>query len=496
MDTPRERSSDDPPPPGNGGDTPAKKPRRRSKRHGPKAPAGPSDRSAPRGGKGSPGKKGKAAAKGTSPRKGARPHEGRTDRSAPKRLGERAPGIYRGLALWIEERLAEEFGDDLPPPGTARGSDDFPDHFELTLRLPFVRDPRRWRKSERAFRTALENQLDALCDQLRTDRLGYRDGHLFCPWCASPICEHSVPPDPRMVFVGYNPTGVPLWRDLGSWLLERGDERVDRLYRDRPLPLAVRVEGDELTAEMLPEFAEAMRPLSVAGALVAGYFSIPRPGGGEQAIALTALALERRTASGAPRYALNLIAHLPPPHHLPTLLAERVVPILSDWIATLRHELSRVHERWIEERRGGRRLSVGECRALVDRALENGALYLEKRLRRRQGRTDHAEERATDPERPTASALSDALGASADAIFHDRKERTVIVRGPRNRVHVFRADGTLITSILYTGDSIRDRIASGRWVPLEKQRIEALRRGITDRRSLGDAESGTAGGEA
>ncbi len=401
-----------------------------------------------------------------------------------RRLGGRAPGIYRGLASWIEERLAE----DLPDGGA------LPDHIELTVRLPFVGDRRKWRRAEREFRLAFENQLDAICDQLRTDELGYRDGHAFCPWCASPICEHSIPHDPRAIFIGYNPTGVPLWRDLGSWLLDQGDDRLDRLYESRPLPLARRIDGDALTAELLPEFGESMRPLVLVGAVVAGYFMVPRPQGGEQALALSALALERRSLAGAPRYTLNIVATLPPPHHLPTLLAERVVPILSDWVANLRRELSTVQDRWIEGTSTGRRLSIGECRALVERALENGANYLEKRLRRRQGRTDHAEERSADPERPTASALSDALAASNDSIFHDRRERTIIVRGPRNRIHVFRGDGTHITSILYTGESIRDRIGQGRWIPLEPARIEALRKGLKTRRQLDPTDEDVSAG--
>jgi hypothetical protein len=400
------------------------------------------------------------------------------------RLGDRAPGIYRGLSNWIDERLAAELEEvEL----TAR--DGLPEEIELRIRFPFVRDPRGRRRAERSFRIALENQLDALCDQLRTDHLGYRDGHVYCPWCSSPVCEHSLPPDPRSILQGFHPTGVPIWRDLGSWLLERGDDRLDRLYRDRPLPLAVRRDGEELTEEILPEFAEALRPMKIAGAISAGYFLLPARQGGEQAIAITALALERRDSSGAPHYSLNLVSLLPPPHHLPTLLAERVVPLLSDWVANLRQELSLVRDRWLEERRGGRRLSVGECRALVDRALESGAQYLEKRLRRRHARTDHAEDRASDPERPTATALSDALAAPADALFHDRRERTVIVRGPHNRVHVFRADGTHITSIQYSGDSIRERIATRRWVPLERPRIESLREGIAARRRLDDPAS-------
>ncbi len=408
-------------------------------------------------------------------RKKAAPQKnGRGRDAAHGAPSDRAPGIYRGLVRWVEERLTA----DLPEEST------LPERIELTVRLPVPLGRHGYRRAEREFRTALENQLDALCDQLRTDQLGYRDGHVFCPWCASPVCEHSTSSDPRAIFIGYSPTGVPLWRDLGSWLVELGDDRIDRLYGERPIPLARRIDGDALTADMLHEFGEAMRPLTLVGAIVAGYFLIPKPRGGEQALALSALVLERRSSSGGPRYSLNLVANLPPPHHLPTLLAERIVPILSDWVASLRHELAAMQEAWLVGNSAGKRPSIGDCRARVEKALEDGAQYLEKRLRRRAGRTDHAEERSTDPERPTASALSDALSARDEDLFLDRRERTLVVRGPRNRVHVFRGDGTHITSIQYSGESIRDRIAKGRWAPLEPARAASLRTAVKERRRI------------
>ncbi len=388
--------------------------------------------------------------------------------------GDRAPGIYRGLANWVEEHLTQKL-----PPGT-----DLPGKITLNLKVPFSSNRREWKRAEREFRCSIEDQLDVLSDQLCTDELGYRDGHIYCALCASPICEHSTPQDPRAIFVGYSPTGVPLWRDFGSWLLDQGDERLDRLYASRPIPLSRRVDAEALTTQLLPEFGKTLEPVQIAGAVVAGYFSIPDQDGGFTAIAISAIAMEHRTASGAPQYSLNLVGHLPPPHHLPTLLAERIVPTFSDWVSKLRHELSLVHDRIHACRAAGRRPSLGESRALVEKSLDNGASYLEKRLRRRQGRTNHAEERSRDPERPTASAHSDAQTARDEDLFLDRKSKTVIVRGPHSRIHVFRDDGTHITSILYTGETIRDRLASHRWVLLDTEPRESFKRGLDERRQL------------
>ncbi len=391
-----------------------------------------------------------------------------------RKPSDRAAGIYRGIASWIEDHLAQK----LPPETELPGS------ITLNFRIPFSRDRREWKRAEREFRCSIEDQLDALSDQLSTDELGYRDGHIYCALCASPICEHSTPENSRSIFVGYSPTGVPTWRDFGSWLLDQGDDRLDRLYATRPIPLARRVDAETLTTQLLPEFGKTMVPLQIAGAVVAGYFSVPEPEGGFTAMAISAIAMEHRTTSGAPQYSMNLVGHLPPPHHLPTLLAERVVPTLSDWVSKLRHELSLVHDRIHACRAEGRRPTLGESRALVEKSLDNSANYLEKRLRRRQGRTNHAEERSRDPERPTACAHSDAQSARDDDLFLDRKSKTVIVKGPHNRIHVFRDDGTHITSILYTGETIRDRIASRRWILLNPELRRSFRDGLGERRQL------------
>ena len=55
-------------------------------------------------------------------------------------------------------------------------------------------------------------------------------------------------------------------------------------------------------------------------------------------------------------------------------------------------------------------------------------------------------------------------------------------------VHVFRRDGKHITSIVYPGTTIRDRIGRRRWTPLESEAIEQLRAGIAARGTIPDEE--------
>ncbi len=377
--------------------------------------------------------------------------------------------LYRELESWIRAELRSHLAE----------GEQLPSVVELSLRLPIRLSGRGRQAAERCFREALVREVAMIRERLLMDQLGYREGHMHCHWCESSLCEHSRPPDSRAVFVGFQPIGKPHWRDYASWVVERRDPRLDRLYLKSPLPLAIYLPGKELVRELLAPFGKHSTPYRIVAQVSCGNFQIPRPSGRQfYSLAVTAQVIERRIPGGDPRYSLNLLSTTELPEDLPSLLAERLSPLLSEFVENLRRCVRELQTRLRESRKAGRRLSLSESRELACRALERAPQQLDKYLRRRGRRTLHAENRRQDPQRPTASAHSDALGAESEDLFFDRVENTVIVRGPRNRVHVFRNDGTHITSIVYPGSTIRDRVQQRRWVPLEKNAREQLRTGI------------------
>lgn len=377
---------------------------------------------------------------------------------------------YRDLDRWLRQRLADQ-GADVSA---------LPAQVDLRVTIPIRLRGEGRHAAEERFTHQLETEAQRLWERLELEQFGHRTGHVFCLWCKAPLCEHSAPPDVRSVFEGYASTGQPRWREFTSFVVARRDPRVDRLFGDRSLPLAVYQPGEELVAELLPAYR--IDGHRILAQVVAGLFALPRPAGGnERGLALTIQLLEQARVSGEPAVWLNLVAQPPAPHHLPTLLSEGVSRPLSRFVSSVRHELHLVQQELDDARRQGRRPARTEVRARARRVLERAPALLEKLVRQHGRRTLHAEARTLDPERPTASALRDARTAPDEQLLHDRSQDTVIVRGPRNRVHVFRDDGVHITSVVYPGETIRDRLRSGRWAPLDASRTAAFRAHLAER---------------
>lgn len=400
------------------------------------------------------------------------PHPPRK-RPGKKRRSSPPHQAYDVLERWIRERMSE-----------ALGADGLPAHIELRLPLSVQLKGRGRADASDRFARTLAQEVERYCEQAALDQLGYRSGHVFCHWCSQPICEHSIPPNHRAVFEGYEPTGLPKWRDFTSWIVSRKDPRVDRVFEERATPLVVTQDGSELVGDLLPEFRQEQSPYRILSQAVGGLFPL-RVGSPDpellRGIAVSAQLIERRLAGGDPQYSLNLICGLQSPLHLPTLISERVSRLLTQYIAGLRQELGKLEDELRSARSRGRRVGLMRSRDRARRTMDRAPALLDKFLRRRGRRTRHAEERTRDPSRPTASAHTDTLRAATENLFEDREEATFIVRGPRNRVHVYRADGTHITSIVYPGETIRDRLRKKRWVRLTAEAAEELRNAVRSR---------------
>ena len=75
--------------------------------------------------------------------------------------------------------------------------------------------------------------------------------------------------------------------------------------------------------------------------------------------------------------------------------------------------------------------------------------------------------RVADPDRPTSAASTDVLASKRGDTLVDRRESTIIVRGPHGRIHVFTRNGIHVTSVRYSPEAILNRIQRRRWTPIE-----------------------------
>lgn len=338
-----------------------------------------------------------------------------------------------------------------------------PESLELQLRIP-IRLDRDDHRDSRRFSSSLLAQIESLRIQGETESLGHRAGHAPCFWCDSPVCEHSRPPDQRSVLVGWSTTGIPLWKEVASILLDEGDEQIDLLYGDETIPVICWRSEESLLGEVLPEYLDGSHFSRPIGALICGGF--PLPGSTDESACVTALILESRAGRVVPRYSLNLLSRLPAPHHIETIAGDHSRSILSRWIGSLRANLHRHQQDLITAASNGQRPSLRNCReGVVDLLIESRS-HLKTLRRRSSRRTHHAQLRSDDPNRPTSVAVADLLSSSAQDLYRDRRESTIVAKGPQGRIHIFTTTGRHITSAIYSAESTQNRILRSRWIPL------------------------------
>lgn len=303
-----------------------------------------------------------------------------------------------------------------------------------------------------------------------------RPGHAYCLRCAGTQCEHSSPPGPRQVFVGYGATGLPRFTDLGQWLLELRDPRVDELYRDAPRLVTLISSESDLVAELLDAYRDQSTGYRIHGQVAAGWFSLPDAQGDPRPLAVSfqlvsshgpAAALGSRNANGRKgrrrRYGLNVVGVGPDGESHEELFARAGSLPWSDAV------------RWGQEALGTLEESANRSRPSAAKAFEERleerflgilgglARRLERGRRAVGRRTRHGQQRHEEGDRPTAMALADLRRARREDLLFDVRKETLVVLGERGRAHVFSAEGKLVTSVRYSPPAIERRRQNRRW---------------------------------
>ena len=137
---------------------------------------------------------------------------------------------------------------------------------DMVLRLR-ARPSEGWALS---FQPPLGRQVLAQIERLHAVLGVYRDGALHCFKCGSTTCDHAAPPGPLSVFAGYDPMGLPEWRDFAQTLIERRDERVGSLFERSARVVAAVQAGRDLRARQLATFGRATTTYSILGQVTAG----------------------------------------------------------------------------------------------------------------------------------------------------------------------------------------------------------------------------------
>jgi hypothetical protein len=358
----------------------------------------------------------------------------------------RARLVYRELQALLREAL--------------RGKVDLPGGRPIRLQLsfevrPFPPPDEAGEPGEAAFAADLLQRVERAAQDEADRRAPFPQGRVRCFWCGSFDCAHAIPPGSRSAFAGYGPTGLPIWKDLATLALDRRDPRIDDLYADPPVPIAVFQTGRDLVSDQLVVYGKGSGAFRILGQVAVGYLGLrvaPRAERIPVAITIQAVDLDR----GGPRpVRLNVIGRLPDGTDLWRVLEEEPDSRLADALRVARARLEEIPH--FRRHRGPSRekLALG--------ALSRLARNLDRIFRQKGRRTKHAEDRHQDRERPAAAALRDAIAARPDAIYRDVHQSTWVVIGPRSRVHFFNDAGQHVTSVVYPGETVRRRTLQGKW---------------------------------
>jgi hypothetical protein len=367
-------------------------------------------------------------------------------------LAARAQKIERQLASAAWEAYGEMFGF----------RDNHARPFTLDLKV-LIEPGQTWQMGAEP---SVEEQIrNAVCD-MATQADVFCSGRVYCHRCDSTECPHSVPPRPSSVFGGYTSTGLPIWPELTQVLLDLRHPKVDQLYQSSGGDLlAAYMEAEVLKGRQLNVFGRQSKTYDVLGQVVFGFLRLTPPGveaHEQERVAFTLQAVESRNLNGSPRLELNILGEFwdgtPAIDSLTSPYQLRILKAISGARQRIQNMAPRPGVN--PERRSTRLRSDVPTR--VTRILKELARVLERIVRKTERRTAHAEERRVS-NRPTSKAWEDSATASDENILWDNHRHTVVVVGPRNRVHVFSLEGRHVTSLTIEGEAIKSRLRRRRW---------------------------------
>lgn len=298
----------------------------------------------------------------------------------------------------------------------------------------------------------------------------FRAGCVYCYGCRSASCDHAQPPEPGMVFAGYQSTGRPEWEEFFNFLLAMEDDRAERLFAPRPELLARVVGRRRLVSEQLDSFGRNSLTYRVWGQVVAGYVTVE-----EERMAFTVQLVENK----AHQLRLQILA----PESLQAALVD--TPSVSrsalhrvhEAICSARHSMAEVSLLW-EAHHGKKHLA--ETREKAFAVLRHLAHSIERKGRQDDRRTAHAERRGNE-RRPVHTAREDLIQATEGDFFRDAFRGSVIVLGKSSRAHAFSDEGRHITTFTLKGDELERRLQRNRYQPLaEADRAAFQQRALSE----------------
>jgi hypothetical protein len=267
-----------------------------------------------------------------------------------------------------------------------------------------------------------------------------------------------------MVFGGYHSNGRPEWMDFLRVLLGAGYKDTGKLFTDKGSLIAYYFHGRDLKQRLLHNFGKASKTYDILGQIVAGYFSINPSSESDEIIrdiALTFQVVESRDLTRNFVLNLNVIGRLPDEYILDYLADgryERLYRIFVDVQKKFKSMESEINTTPTEFKSNKKNELLRHIPAIMIDVVKT----LEHHNRQKNRRTRHALERISQ-NRPIPAAALDVKKALREAFYMDERKDTIIVLGPKQRIHVFSSNARHVTSLKLSPEQIHGRVVKKRW---------------------------------
>jgi hypothetical protein len=370
------------------------------------------------------------------------------------------------------------------PPAWALGD------VEAVLPLPVVlkRDLAEGPSRRRA--EALLGRLRERLDAATRGVTAFREGHVYCFHTNQPESPYSSPQNKVDVFSGYSANGRPEWVSFPNLCITRKEPRVDRLYGDPPEVLAMVIGPDALGEGLLPAFGKDSLAYRLLGQVVLGL--VPEDldlRSRAERVALTLQVVETSQLGLQHRLRLNVIG-LPREAIAEAAASQDATSPAEAFRKVLRMTRGRIDGLGRQAALAHKRGEAFDLGPHVTALLTRLRADLLRVFKTRDYRTQHAQDRHDSRERPTAQAISDALAATEGRFLRDERKDTIIVLGPKNRVHVFSSACKHVTSLELQPTEVERRLELRRWHFLERVGSELFKARL---RSALDPDAAPAG---
>ncbi len=314
----------------------------------------------------------------------------------------------------------------------------------------------------------------------------FRTGTVYCFETQKAI----IPIDQQTIFRRYHSMGRPIWESFLNVCLEKNATQAQLLFqKDQPKAIAL-VFGDyELNHSLLDIFSR-YTPYRILGQLSVGFINELFNPVAHEAVNQLNTDLLMREKKSCLVFSIQII-QVSPMGQVPKLKLNILGMDVEDLLSNAAQGPKRSKHESVRAllKKTTKDLNHIASRTIAQKPEEQDEFIKDESLKLlfslktellniiqpQIDRTNHAQLRHGDQQRPTHLALQDAKSASSDHFYWDTHQNTIVIMGPKARIHIFNEQARHITSFRLEPNELENKQRQGRWIPLSADKHEQIK---------------------